>query len=139
MIQRKSLKVGQGHVVDGSSALIVNESQTSNDEPRSQTLVASTSEQRNNDSQEQVILKLEEDEFYTLDELDKLDRSMVYLERKFSNIRVKKLRFFKGHFATECRKHKKEKKDKAYLKLEAKCEALLKKQQSKAYIVEGKS
>ncbi|KAL8118678.1 hypothetical protein AgCh_016263 [Apium graveolens] len=73
MIQRKSLRAGQGHVVDGSSALIVNESQTSNDDPRSQTPVASASEQRNNDSQEQVILELEEDEFYTLDELDELD------------------------------------------------------------------
>ncbi|KAL8131859.1 hypothetical protein AgCh_007681 [Apium graveolens] len=82
--------------IDGSSALIVNESQTSNDEQRSQTPVASTSEQRNNDSQEQVILELEEDEFYTLDELDELDQSMAYLARNFSNIRVKKPRFFKG-------------------------------------------
>ncbi|KAL8114672.1 hypothetical protein AgCh_021511 [Apium graveolens] len=171
MIQRKSLRAGQGHVMDGSSALIVNEGQTSNDEPRSQTLVASTSEEINNDSQEQVILELEEDEFYTLDELDELDQSMAYLGRKFSNIRVKKPRFFNGkgqsfnkdnswkgkgkytsdskngykirsvdrskircyycdelgHFATECRKPKKVKKDKAYLELEAKCEALLKK------------
>ncbi|KAL8120873.1 hypothetical protein AgCh_017883 [Apium graveolens] len=38
-----------------------------------------------------------------------------------------------GHFATECRKPKKVKKDKAYLKLEAKYEALLRKQQGKAY------
>ncbi|KAL8149628.1 hypothetical protein AgCh_006582 [Apium graveolens] len=139
MIQRKSLRVGQEHVVDGSSALIINESQTSNDEPRSQTSVASTSEQRNNDSQEQVILELEEDEFCTLDELDELDQSKAYLARKFSNIRVKNPRFFKGHFATEYRKPKKAKKDKSYLVLEAKYEALLKKQQSKAYIAEGKS
>ncbi|KAL8108733.1 hypothetical protein AgCh_024994 [Apium graveolens] len=44
-----------------------------------------------------------------------------------------------GHFATECRIPKKAKKDKAYLELKAKCEANLKKQQSKAYIAEGKS
>ncbi|KAL8134684.1 hypothetical protein AgCh_009639 [Apium graveolens] len=75
-IQRKSLRSVHGHVVDGSSALIINESQTSNDEPKSQTPVAST----------------------------------------------------------KCRKPKKAKKDKAYLELEAKYEALLKKQQSKAYI-----
>ncbi|KAL8119911.1 hypothetical protein AgCh_017145 [Apium graveolens] len=101
--------------------------------------VVSPSEQRTNDSQEQVILELEEDEFYTLDELDELDQSMVYLDRKFSNIRVKKTRYFKCHFVTECRKPKKAKKDKAYPELEAKYEILLKKQQSKAYIAEGKS
>ena len=44
-----------------------------------------------------------------------------------------------GHFATECKRPKKAKKDKAYLELEAKYEALLKKQQGKAYIAEGKS
>ncbi|KAL8157376.1 hypothetical protein AgCh_002177 [Apium graveolens] len=154
IIQRKLLRSGQGHVVDGSSALIVNESQISTDEPRSQIPVASTSEQRINDSQEQVILELEKDVFYTLEELNKLDQSMAYLARKFSNIRVKKPRYFKikgkskircfncdelGHFATECRKPKKGKKDKAYLELEAKYEALLKKQLSKAYIAEDKS
>ena len=184
MIQKKSLRAGQGYVMDGSSALIVNDGQTSNDEQRSQTPEISTSEKRVNDTKEQVILELdEEDEFYTLDELDELDKSMAYLARKFSNIRVKKPRFFKskgqffnkdsswkgkgkytpdsktgyktgyvdrsniwcfncdelGHFATECRKPKKAKKDKAYLELEAKYDALLKKQQGKAYIAEGKS
>ncbi|KAL8092201.1 hypothetical protein AgCh_034479 [Apium graveolens] len=173
----------RGHVVDGSSALIVNESQTSNDEPRSQTPVASTSEQRTNVSHEQVILELEKDEFYTLEELDELDQSMAYLARKFSNISVKNPRYFKnkgqsfnkdnswkekgkynsdskngyktgyvdrsnvrcfncdeqGHFATECKKPKKAKKDKAYLELEAKYEALLRKRKNKAYIAEGKS
>ncbi|KAL8110162.1 hypothetical protein AgCh_026034 [Apium graveolens] len=44
-----------------------------------------------------------------------------------------------GHFSSECKKSKKVKKDKAYLELEAKYEALLKKQQGKAYIAEGKS
>ena len=126
---------------------------------------------------------MEEDEFYTMDELDELDQSMSYLARKFFNIKVKKPRFFKGkgqsfnkdinwkgkgkytsdskngyktgsvarskircfncdevgHFSIECRKPKKAKKDKAYLELEVKYEALLKKQQSKAYIAEGKS
>ncbi|KAL8119364.1 hypothetical protein AgCh_016764 [Apium graveolens] len=147
MIQRQSLRSGQGHVVDGSSALIVNEGQIFNDEPRSHISVASTSEQRTIDSQEQVILELEKDEYYTLKELDELNQSMAYLARKFSNIRVKKprsnIRYFScdelGHFATEYRKPKKVKKDKAYLELEAKYEALLKKQQSKAYIAEGES
>ncbi|KAL8115584.1 hypothetical protein AgCh_022181 [Apium graveolens] len=165
---KKSLRSGQGHVVDGSSALVVNESQTLNDEPRSQTPAASTSEQRTNNSQEQVILELEEDEFYTLDELDELDQSMAYLVRKVSNIKVKKPRYFKGKGQSfnkdsswkgkgkytsdskngyktgyvdrsKIRKPKKEKKEKAYLELKAKYEALLKKQQSKAYIAEGKS
>ncbi|KAL8125549.1 hypothetical protein AgCh_013000 [Apium graveolens] len=44
-----------------------------------------------------------------------------------------------GHFAIECSKPKKVKKGKAYLKLEVKYKALLKKQQGKAYIAEGKS
>ncbi|KAL8126046.1 hypothetical protein AgCh_013365 [Apium graveolens] len=44
-----------------------------------------------------------------------------------------------GYFATECRKPKKVKKDKAYLELEAKYEDLLRKQQGKTYIAEGKS
>ncbi|KAL8088286.1 hypothetical protein AgCh_038169 [Apium graveolens] len=138
MIQRKSLRSGQGNVVDGSSALI-----------------------------EQVILELEKDEFYTLEELDKLDQSMIYLARKFSNIRVKKPRYFKskgqsfnkdnswkekGKYNSDSRngyktgfvdrskirKPKKAKKDKAYLELKAKYESLLKKQQNKAYIAEGK-
>ncbi|KAL8090750.1 hypothetical protein AgCh_039990 [Apium graveolens] len=155
MIQKKSLRAGQGYVMDGSSALIVNDGQTSNDEQRSQTPKISTSEKRVNDTKEQVILESdEEDEFYTLNELDELDKSMAYLARKFSNIRVKKPKFFKskgqsnircfhcdelGHFATECRKPKKAKKDKAYLELEEKYDALLKKQQGKAYIAEGKS
>jgi len=95
MIQKKSLRASQGYVMDGSSALIVNDGQTSNDEQRSQTPEISTSEKRVNDTKEQVILELdEEDDFYTLDELDKLEKSMAYLARKFSNIRVKKPRFF---------------------------------------------
>ncbi|KAL8099537.1 hypothetical protein AgCh_031976 [Apium graveolens] len=163
MIQRKSLRAGQGHIVDGSSALVVNDSQSSDDEQEIQTLVVSRNERKNKEPQKQVILELEEDKFYTLDELDELDQSMSYLARKFSNIRVKKPKFFKnkgqtsnkdnswkgkaqynsggksgyktrsidmskircfnydelGHFATECRKPKKVKKDKAYLELEA--------------------
>ena len=43
-----------------------------------------------------------------------------------------------GHFADECKKSKYIKKDKDYLELEAKYQALLKKQQGKAYISEGK-
>ncbi|KAL8109056.1 hypothetical protein AgCh_025230 [Apium graveolens] len=119
---------GQGHIVDGTSVLIVNESQTSNDEPRSQISAVSTSEQRINDSQEHVILELEEDEFYTQNDLDELDQSIAYLARKFSNIRVKKPRKFK-----------KAKKDKAYLELEAKYEALLKKQQAKPILQKEKA
>ncbi|KAL8108664.1 hypothetical protein AgCh_024938 [Apium graveolens] len=151
MIQKKSLRDGQGYVMDGSSALIVNDGQTSNDEQRSPTPATSTSEKRVNDTEEQVILELdEEDEFYTLDELDDLDKSMAYFARKFSNIRVKKPRFFKskgqsfnkdssGKEKGKCRKCKKAKKDKAYLELEAKYDALLRKQQGKTYIAEGKS
>ncbi|KAL8108912.1 hypothetical protein AgCh_025128 [Apium graveolens] len=149
MIQKKSLRAGQGYVLDGSSALIVNDGQTSNDDQRSQTPEVSTSEKRVNDTKEQVILELdEEDEFYTLDELDELDKSMAYLARKFSNIRVKKPRFFKSKgqsfnkdssWKGKGKKPKKAKKDKAYLELEAKYDALLKKQQGKAYIAQGKS
>ncbi|KAL8157029.1 hypothetical protein AgCh_001943 [Apium graveolens] len=80
---------------------------------------------------------------------------MAYLARKFSNIRVKKPRFSKSkgqsfnkdsswkgkgkYTPDKCRKPKKAKKDKAYLELEAKYDALLKKQQGKAYIAEGNS
>ncbi|KAL8095602.1 hypothetical protein AgCh_036862 [Apium graveolens] len=149
MIQKKSLRVGQGYVLDGSSALIVNDGQTSNDEQRSPTPAIFTSEKRINDTEEQVILELDEkDEFYTLDELDELDKSMAYLARKFSNIRVKKPRFFKSKrqflnkdssWKGKGKKPEKAKKDKAYLELEAKYDSLLKKQQGKAYIAEGKS
>ncbi|KAL8089739.1 hypothetical protein AgCh_039288 [Apium graveolens] len=162
MIQKKTLRAGQGYVMDGSSALIVNDGQTSNDEQRSPTPAISTSEKRVNDTEEQVILELdEEDEFYTLDKLDELDKSMAYLARKFSNIRVKKPRFFKskgqsfnkdsswkgkGKYTPDSKTGYKTgsetqegKKDKAYLELEAKYDALLKKQQGKAYIAEGKS
>ncbi|KAL8146339.1 hypothetical protein AgCh_004181 [Apium graveolens] len=149
MIQKKSLRAGQGYVMDGSSALIMNDGQTSNDEQRSPTPAISTSEKRVNDTEEEVILELdEEDEFYTLDELDELEKSMAYLARKFSNIRVKKPRFFKSKgqsfnkdssWKGKGKKPKKAKKDKAYLELEAKYDALLKKQQRKAYITEGKS
>ncbi|KAL8148837.1 hypothetical protein AgCh_006002 [Apium graveolens] len=147
MIQRKSLRAGQGHIIDGSSALVVNVSQSSNDEQEIQTPVVSSNEQKNKEPQKPVILELEEDKFYTLDELDELDQSMAYLARKFSNIRVKKpkskIRCFNydelGHFATECRKPKKVKKDKAYLELKAKYEDLLRKQQGKTDIAKGKS
>ncbi|KAL8103331.1 hypothetical protein AgCh_027774 [Apium graveolens] len=58
MIQRKSLRTGQGHVVDGSGALIINEGLTSNDEPRSQTPVVSTKgkswDDSDNDEDEKV-------------------------------------------------------------------------------------
>ena len=53
-------------------------------------------EQTNKGPQKQVVLELEEDEFYTLDDLDEMDQSIADLDRKFSNIRVKKPRFFKN-------------------------------------------
>ncbi|KAL8154895.1 hypothetical protein AgCh_000304 [Apium graveolens] len=145
MIQNKSLRAGQGYVMDGSSALIVNDGQTSNDEQRSPTPAISTSEKRVNDTEEQVMLELdEEDEFYTLDELDELDKSMAYLARKFSNIRVKKPRFFKskGQSFNKDSSWKGKGKYTPDSKTGYKTgsyDALLKKQQGKAYIAEGKS
>ncbi|KAL8149019.1 hypothetical protein AgCh_006148 [Apium graveolens] len=182
MIQRKSIRNGQGHIVDGSSALVVNDCNSSDDEQEIQTPTVSSVDQKN---KEQSILELEKDELYTLDELDELDQSMAYLARKFSNIRVKKPKFIKNKgqtfnkdsswkgkaqynfggksgyktrsidrtkyeainleedkeatFAILRLKPKKVKKDKKYLDLEAKYEALLKKQSGKAYIAEGKS
>ncbi|KAL8102971.1 hypothetical protein AgCh_027487 [Apium graveolens] len=98
------------------------------------TLVISISEQKNKEPHKQVILELEEYEFYTLDELDELDHSMAYLARKFSKIKVKKPKFFRNKGQTsnqdnswkgktqfnsgKCRKPKKVKKNKAYLELE---------------------
>ncbi|KAL8124283.1 hypothetical protein AgCh_012074 [Apium graveolens] len=99
----------------------------SEDEQDDQILVVQAMEQQNKGPQKQVVLELEEDdEYYTLDQLDEMDQSITYLARKFSHIRVKKPRFkircFNcdelDHFATECRKPKKS---------------------GKAYIVEGKS
>ncbi|KAL8133773.1 hypothetical protein AgCh_009008 [Apium graveolens] len=96
MIQRKSLRAGQGHIVDGSSTLMVNDVQSSDNEQEIQTPVVSSNEQKNKEPHRQLILELEEDEFYTLDELDELDQFMAYLARKFSNIIVKKPKFLKN-------------------------------------------
>ncbi|KAL8092799.1 hypothetical protein AgCh_034883 [Apium graveolens] len=98
MLQRKSIKANYGYVVDGSSALVVNDSEASEDEQDAQVPISQVVEQKNKGPQKQVILELEGDE-----------------------------------------KPKKVKKDKAYLESEVKYEALLKKQQRKAYIAEGKS
>ncbi|KAL8126337.1 hypothetical protein AgCh_013579 [Apium graveolens] len=88
-----------------------------------------------------------------------MDQSMAYLARKFSNIRVKKPRFFKGKGLSSNSNNWKLKTQynsvskggyktgsmdiskirQAYIELEAKYEALLKKQSRKAYIAEGKS
>ena len=95
MMQRKSLKAHHGHIVDGSSALIINDREESEDEQDDQVSVSQDMEQKNKGPQKQVVLELEEDEYYTLDELDEMDQSMAYLARKFSNIRVKKPRFSK--------------------------------------------
>ncbi|KAL8132115.1 hypothetical protein AgCh_007858 [Apium graveolens] len=102
MIQRKSFRDGQGHLVDGSSALVVNDRQSSDDELEIQLLQLMSKRTRNHISK-----------CFNYDKL--------------------------GHFATECRKPNKVKKDKAYLELEEKYEALLRKQQGKAYIAEGRS
>ena len=96
ILQRKSIKAHHGHLVDDSSALIVNDREESEDEQDDQVPVIQAMEQKNKTPQKQVVLELEEDEYYTLDELDEMDQSMAYLARKFSNIRVKKPRFFKS-------------------------------------------
>ncbi|KAL8110822.1 hypothetical protein AgCh_026529 [Apium graveolens] len=159
MIQKKSLRAGQGYVMDGSSALIVNDGQTSNDEQRSPTPVISTSEKRVNDTEEQVILELDEEDevkkprfFKSKGQSFNKDSSWKGKGKytpdsktgyKTGSVDRSKIRCFNcdelGYFATECRKPKKAKKDKAYLELEEKYDALLKKQQGKAYIAEGKS
>ncbi|KAL8113782.1 hypothetical protein AgCh_020907 [Apium graveolens] len=136
--ERKLLKLSQGHVIDVSSVLIANDKKITEDETKSQTQNMQPVEQKNKEPQKQVILELEEDEYYTLDELDEMDQSMAYMARKFSNIRVKKPRYFKGKGQTSYnnnwkgktptnetgkggyKKPKKVKKDKAYLELEAK-------------------
>ena len=128
--------------------------------------------------------KSDEDDFYTLEELDQMEnKSYAYMVRRYPNIRIKRNRSFRqrprnenqgvfnkgkstytrsgsgsgyktgsvdrakircfncqelGHFSTECKKPKQIKKDEAYLELKAKYEALLKKQNSKAFIAEGK-
>ncbi|KAL8108699.1 hypothetical protein AgCh_024966 [Apium graveolens] len=105
---------------------MVNDGEASEDEPDSQIPVSHAVEQKNTGPQKQVFLVLEEDEYYTLDELDEMDQRMAYLDTKFSNIRVKKPR-----------KPKKVNLDKSYLELEAKYESLLKNQQGKAYIAEA--
>ncbi|KAL8135904.1 hypothetical protein AgCh_010501 [Apium graveolens] len=93
MMQRKSLKAYHDHVVDGSSGLIVNDREESED---GQVPVVQAMEQKNKGPQKQVVLELKEDEYYTLDEVDEIDQSMAYLARNFFNIRVKKPRFFKS-------------------------------------------
>ncbi|KAL8126255.1 hypothetical protein AgCh_013517 [Apium graveolens] len=64
----------------------------SEDEKDTQFPVIQVVEQKNKGPQKRVVLELEKDEYYTLDELDEMDQSMAYLARKFSNIRVKKPR-----------------------------------------------
>ncbi|KAL8115502.1 hypothetical protein AgCh_022124 [Apium graveolens] len=122
----------------GSSSLVANDKKISEDELEPQTQVVQAVHQKNKEPQKPVILELEDDEFYTLDELDEMDQSMAYLARKFSNIKVKrpkkggyksgsvdrsKIRCYNcdelGHFATKCKKPKKVNKYKAYLELEA--------------------
>ncbi|KAL8132633.1 hypothetical protein AgCh_008205 [Apium graveolens] len=88
MMQRKSLKAHHGHIVDGLSALIVNDREESEDDQDDQVSVVQVVEQKN-----------------------------------------------KGPH----KKPKKVKKGKAYLELQAKYGALLKKQSGKAYIADGKS
>ncbi|KAL8099421.1 hypothetical protein AgCh_031884 [Apium graveolens] len=72
-----------------TECLVVNDSEASEDEQDAQAPVIHDVEQKNKGPQKQVVLDLEEDEFYTLDELDEMGQSMVYLARKFSNISVK--------------------------------------------------
>ncbi|KAL8132505.1 hypothetical protein AgCh_008119 [Apium graveolens] len=123
MIKRKSLRACQGHIVDGSSALFVNDIQSSDNELEIQTPVVSSNEQKNKEPQKQVILELEEDEFYPwMNWISWINPWLTY-GYKTGSVDRSKIRCFNydelGHFATECRKPKKVKKDKAYLELEA--------------------
>lgn len=133
---------------------------------------------------QQAVLEVGEDEYYSLEELDAMDKSMAFMARMFPNIKYKKPRSFipkayqasqhnnsqvenkfvqagrsgakssygtssvdrakircfncneMGLFAIECRRSKQVRKDRDYLELEAKYEALFKKQYGKAFIAE---
>ena len=90
------MKSHQGHNVDVSSTLIFHDSRKEV-VPAASLLKEADEEEdgRPVKDKKPIMLELEEeeDEFYTLEELDEVDKSMAYLARKFSNIRVKKPRF----------------------------------------------
>ncbi|KAL8126037.1 hypothetical protein AgCh_013361 [Apium graveolens] len=136
MIQKKSLGASQGYVLDGSSALIVNDGQTSNDEQRSQISKSFYKNQDSSRAKDSSSTKTAAGKEKGSTLLSKTGYKTGFIDR--SNIRCFNCDEL-GHFSTECRKPKKAKKDKAYLELEAKYDALLKKQQGNAYIIEGKS
>lgn len=166
MINRKSMKAGQGLVVELTKALIVQEPIRVIVPTQSQLRIEKIVDELD-ELVKIVVLEYGKKEFYTVDELDDLNKSVAYLTSKFSNIRLKRPRIFKrkdvkintcagkgeyrtnpvdrakircfncdevGNFATECRKSRKVKKDTSCVELEAKYEALLKKQQRRAYI-----
>ncbi|KAK1365156.1 hypothetical protein POM88_040717 [Heracleum sosnowskyi] len=163
LFQKRSIQAKQGLVANTSCALIADNLGQRMDSLKISQVKIEELESDDTGDETQVVYDLpEEDEFYSIDELDKMEnKSFAYMARRYPNIRFKRKQPFKSRFnsgnavgsgsSNSFNKGKgiagavkggyksgSVKKDKAYLELEAKYEALLKKQQGKAFIAEGK-